>query len=199
MAKAHGNAIFAHQILDLHFMTLFKHTDTYLYGLGTCPSGVCLVKSLDQGRTWTNSSVIVAGKFAGGANPVLYANGFLYRALEATGDGGGWPREFKATVISVNASHDIMNPSAWQSSNSLPFDPTWIKGTPWDSQEWTAPGYLEGNPVVTATGQVYNLLRVNSLPYANVACLLKLSGPGGNLSFSELIPFPGGMSKFDIK
>ena len=67
------------------------------------------------------------------------------------------------------------------------------------SWNWTGPGYLEGNPVVGAAGELYVVLRANSLPMANIAITLRVSADYRTLSFERWMPFPGGMSKFDVR
>jgi len=52
--------------------------------------------------------------------------------------------------------------------------------------------------VVGPDGTIYNILRVNSDPLANIACMLKLDVEANKLVFVRFLDFPGGMSKFTI-
>lgn len=53
--------------------------------------------------------------------------------------------------------------------------------------------------MVGPDGRVFDMLRVNSLPMANVAALLAFDEEEGVLQFEQLVVFPGGMSKFDVR
>ena len=55
---------------------------------------------------------------------------------------------------------------------SLPFDTSWLPAS-WGRLK--TPGYLEGNAVEGPDGEVYNILRLNSIPVlGNHAIKLKL-------------------------
>ena len=60
----------------------------------------------------------------------------------------------------------------------------------------------EGNVVPAPNGEVWNILRLNSVPAVNRAAITKVSSDGRNLRFDPatgFIDFPGGMSKFTIR
>lgn len=182
-------------------MTLFvaKGSDNVsdvLYALGTGVGGVIAARSLDFGVTW-NTSLVAQGYWSGGGTPVLRHNGMLYRALEI--DKAGYfpfPQSKQASLLWAREGTDLLDTSSWHSAPPLEFNREWIT-SPWDKFNWASPGFLEGNPVISPDGNIVNVLRVNSLPYANVGLILTFNG--SHLEFTKMIGFPGGMSKFDIR
>ena len=73
------------------------------------------------------------------------------------------------------------------------------------SKEWgklERPGWLEGNTVETKDGEVWNILRFNSLPLWDKAAIVRVHDNGKTITFdpeSGFIDFPGGMTKFTIR
>ena len=62
------------------------------------------------------------------------------------------------------------------------------------------PGYLEGNAVEGPDGEVYNILRLNSIPVlGNHAIKLKLDRKANRFEFDRLLYLPGGHTKFVIR
>ena len=101
---------------------------------------------------------------------------------------------------------DLLEPGAWQLSQELLFSA--VQGRV--PSNWSRPrqivsdfGWLEGNAVQPVDGRgsgVNILLRVNSLPSANKAALVRLASPDAAPVFERFIEyFPGGMSKFTVR
>ena len=73
------------------------------------------------------------------------------------------------------------------------------------SREWgelERPGWLEGNTVETKDGEIWNILRFNSLPLWDKAAIVKVHDDGKTITFDPetgFIDFPGGMTKFTIR
>jgi hypothetical protein len=133
--------------------------------------------------------------------PVLNFNGRLWRAFEdnVNARANSWsPESFHSTIISVNVNADLLIASSWNMTNNLPYN---HDSDPPEFDNEKA-GWLEGNVVPTHCGEVWNILRVNSVPISNKAAITKVSGDGKKLGFNPktgFIDFPGGMSKFTIR
>lgn len=121
---------------------------------------------------------MVNGSFSSGATPIVTYGGWVYRAVEQDVGSGGWPTHFQAVMLRgkiTGGTYDsLLNPSSWECTPPVQFQyPAWVPSA-WRRQPWTKPGYLEGNAVLGPDGTtIYDVLRVNSLPYANKAILMK--------------------------
>jgi len=196
--------------------SLFVHHGAlYLLGCSAQFGDIVIRRSDDGGRTWTDPKDGYSGLlFRGGQGdnppnyhcapvPVLDHRGRLWRAFE---DNVRIElRRFQALVISADADADLLRASSWRMTNRLPYDPDtdppdFGRGSP--VKKHREAGWLEGNAVPAPSGEVWNILRVNSAPVANKAAITKVSEDGENLSFKPatgFIDFPGGMSKFTIR
>jgi hypothetical protein len=203
--------------------TLFFHKDSlYLLGASSQYGDIVVRRSDDGGKTWTDSIDEDSGLlFQGGQGfnppnyhtspmPVLEYCSRLWRGFEdnvIARDGGmkGWPDGLHALVISADVDADLLKASSWRMTNKLPYDQNSDPPEFGDYeryQEDGMPGWLEGNAVQAPNGEVWNILRVNSVPVANKAAITKVSDDGKTLSFDPatgFMDFPGGMSKFNIK
>lgn len=194
----------------IYWATLFLHKgDAYLLGTSAANASIAIIKSTDQGLTWTTAVDGTTGLlFAEGTNgqapryhcaptPVLEHNGRLYKAFENIEDNTlpGF-RGHKAFMISIDADDDLLVASNWTKSNELAFDGGW---DPPGSNQTT--GWLEGNAVVDTDGQVWDLLRVNSTPFHSRSAMIKITANGQTASFTpdDFIQFPGGQCKFVIR
>ena len=211
--------LFLSFIKNSYWTTLSVYNGS-IYAIGTdsdTNGRIVIHRSNDEGQSWfyrgDDSGVILFdGKFATGATPIVLADQIIYRAVEYFPSPSKWPTDFQAAVISCdlrkakkNQSNNddedpIMNRSNWKITPPVPFDRNWIpKSYPFV----VAPGFLEGNIVIVANGsndlRVLNILRFNSIPYANLAIILQLNLTNNSLFFVSLIEFPGGMSKFSIR
>jgi hypothetical protein len=194
-------------IANAYWSTLFVHRGAvYLLGCTQQYGGIVIRRSTDGGATWTHPRDAASGllfrggacqeppNFHGAPVPVLAAGGRLYRAFEDCTP-CQWGRGFQACVISAPDDADLLCADAWTMSNRVPFDPAWVPAT------WVNPGWLEGNVVEAPSGEVWNILRVNSEPAVNVAAITRVHDGGRRLTFdpADLIDFPGGMTKFTIR
>lgn len=135
----------------------------------------------------------------GGATPVLFHQGRIYKAVEnlATHAGGTrWEAGlFRAQLMSAPIDADWLRSDNWTLSAELSFDPeTMAPGL-------SAPpnsGWLEGSPLVRPDGELGLLLRIH-LTEPNHAALLRVSPDGQKLVFDRLIDFIGGHSKTTIR
>jgi len=198
-------------IAGAFWSSLFVHHGTvYLLGTSQEYGSIVIRRSDDGGRTWTTPHDRHTGLlFPGGPGrtppnyhcapvPVLQADGRLYRAFEDC-DPCEWGTGFRALVISAPEDANLLEASSWEMSNKLPYNPHW---TPSHWPPLERPGWLEGNVVQDPNGQLWNILRFNSVPLVDKAAMLRIHDKGRLLSFDPqtgFIEFPGGMSKFTIR
>lgn len=195
----------------MYWATLFDRPgDSAVYLMGTTASDasaqVAIARSPDCGSSWT-VTVLTASPiaFSTGPTPVLLHAGRLWRAFEQN-TGSGWGN-YSTLVVSAPAdSPDLLASGVWVFSGRLP----WTSVAPLVPASWGSPavrpsyGWLEGNAVAPLAGESDNgvliILRVNSLPVANKAALVRVDGPTATPAFLGWIAeFPGGMSKFSIR
>ena len=190
--------------------SLFMHRGAlYLLGCSAHYGNIVIRRSDDGGRTWTDpldeysGLLFLSGKGYDPPNyhcapvPVLDYQGRLWRVFEDNVT-ASWPDGFQALVISALANSDLLKASSWRMTNKVSYDPN---TDPFCFNHRRA-GWLEGNVVPAPNGEVWNVLRVNSVPVANKAAITKVAEDGRNLSFNPRTgfkDFPGGMSKFTIR
>ena len=191
--------------------SLFEHRGAiYLLGTSAQYGHIVIRLSEDGGCTWTHPLDERSGLlFRGGPYhddpnyhcapvPVLEHNGRLYRAFEDCA-GAQWGRGFQSCVISAEIDADLLNANHWRMSNKLAYDQEW------DPPDWgdaKGAGWLEGNVVMHPSGELWNILRVNSKPVVDKAAIVKIHDEGRYISFDPatgFLDFPGGMSKFTIR
>jgi len=198
-------------IAGAFWSTLFLHGGSlYLLGTSQQYGSIVIRRSDDRGSTWTHPADRTSGLlFRGGPFrnppnyhcapvPVLEKDGRLYRAFEDN-DPCDWPRGFQSLVISAPADADLLDADKWRMSIKLPFDPAWVPPG-WGALD--APGWLEGNVVETPTGELWNILRFNSAPWVEMACVVTIHDAGRRIAFDPatgFVRFPGGMTKFTIR
>lgn len=198
-------------LINAYWSNLFFHKGhVYLLGTSQQYGSVVIRRSTDEGFTWTHPADEKTGiLFRGGVHhdppnyhcapmPVLHADGRLYRAFEDC-DPLEWGRGFKSLVISAAEDSDLLEASSWTMSNKLAFGPAWV---PKDWGQLENPGWLEGNVVEAPSGELWNILRFNSLPLVDKAAKVVIHDEGRQLSFEPangFLDFPGGMTKFTIR
>jgi hypothetical protein len=114
--------------------------------------------------------------------------------MEDVAAGGGWPRKFRAFMMSAPVNADLLDAANWTSSNPVASSDTWLGGT--------FRGWLEGNAVVTPAGQLVNILRADITGYPEKAAIINVSTDGTSATFDPgrgFIDFPGGAKKFTIR
>jgi len=181
--------------------TLFVHRgEVYIIGTSREYGYVVIRRSTDQGRTWTeptdeHSGLLLAdGRYHCAPVPVVEHGGRLWRGMEHARGATGWAETFGAFMMSIPEDGDLLDASAWTFSNELGRDPSWLGGE--------FGGWLEGNAVVTPSGEVVDVLRVHQPGYPEVAAVVHVGDDGSEASFDPdtgFIEFPGGAKKFTIR
>lgn len=188
-------------IPGLFWASIFKLRDaTYLMGT-TCRYGnLVILRSIDAGHTWTKPQdrrtgmLFSEGYYHCAPVPVVVHNGRIWRAMEDAMGSGGWGHRFRTFMMSARIDTDLLDAENWISSNRLSRVPEWLGGR--------FGGWLEGNAVVSPTGEVTNILRVDFRPEGGKGAIVRVSADGRNSSFNpkdDFIDFPGGCKKFTIR
>ena len=202
----------------VHWATLFTHQNAlWLIGIGTSghPGSIQLRRSSDEGRSWTTPSnaasglLLTGGKFHCAPTPVLVHGGRIWRAFEEFAPTGN-RRIFRAFMLSAPADANLMEATNWTRSSSVACESQWL--------HVRTPSWLEGNAVATPSGEVVDILRVEShqadggkielpapfqnIPRFEVAAMLQISTDGQTARFDPtqgFFHFIGSESKFTIR
>ena len=174
----------------LYIMGTWKHHGNFI-----------IRRSLDGGFTWSDptdskNGLLLNGEYHTAPMPMVIHNGRLWRALEnAKSNTTVWGKRYSAMVISAPISANLLDASSWNSTNSLPYDSTYLDGK--------FGGWLEGNAVVTPEGKLVDILRVaTSEKGRDLAALVNISDDCLGASFDPstgFMDFMGGAKKFSIR
>lgn len=183
---------------------LFVHGDAlWLMGPTRHHGPLVIRRSDDGGRTWTIPEDAQTGLLAEGAwhtapMPVLEHDGRVWRAVEDASGGTEWGKRYSPVMLSAPAGSDLLDRANWRFTKPVPRDPAWLDGR--------FVGWLEGNAVVDASGNVLDILRVEAGPLApggvEQAAIVTVSVGGTTAAFDPatgFIQFPGGAKKFAIR
>jgi len=179
---------------------LFVH-DGVLYLLGvTHHHGLLVIRRSDDGGfTWTEprdatSGLLTAsGHYHTGPMPMLVHGGRIWRAMEDAGEGGNWGERYNPMMISAPVDSDLLRRDSWTLGRPL------IQERSWLGRKFG--GWLEGNAVVSPSGDIVDLLRV-AYPAGEKAALVTLDKDGTTLKFSperDFVDMPGGATKFTVR
>lgn len=181
--------------------SIFEHRGAvYMLGTNKGYGKVVIVRSTDDGRTWSDPNdrksglLRDKGKFHCAPVPVIEYRGRLWRAMEDATGPGGWGYRFRPFMMSVSADADLLDADAWTSSSTVIPAREWLGGR--------FSGFLEGNAVVDPRGGVVDILRVSRNPRGETAAIVNISADGKTASFrpSEgFVSFPGGAVKFTLR
>jgi len=166
----------------------------YLIGNNPHKRSIILVRSEDGGQSWSEESVLFSdSQYHGAPTPVLFKNGFVYRAFEDT------HRPFSSLVVAGDLSKDLLDPASWRMSNKVPAPQNveCLMREPMDKPvEW-----IEGN-ILDVRGELLVFLRTSMNPerVTGIAGVCELTDDGErmNYRFLQYHAMPGGQNKFDI-
>jgi len=184
---------------------LFVHNgDLYMMGPNRTHGDMVICRSTDGGATWTtptNASSGLLRPTSGGVGastsgvPVVVANGRVWRAYEDNGGPSGWPRQYRAGMMSAPVDSNLLDAGNWVSTNMLTRSASWLP-------DGSFKGWLEGNAVATRDGGVVNVLRVDvNTGKSEFAAIVRAQNPS-TLTFdhhNDIVPMPGGSKKFTIR
>lgn len=190
------------EVEGITWATLFTHYGA-VYMMGTSAGHgmghAIICKSLDGGITWTQPSDTTNGVIFSDLSyhtapvPVIIHNGRIWRAMEDEKGSGGWGKNFRALMLSAPVDADLLNASNWTVSEPLGYNAKWL------GQKFN--GWLEGNAVISPTGDIVNFLRVSMTQGGGKAALITYDDLGQRPSFDAqrgFVDFPGGSTKFHI-
>lgn len=164
------------------------------YKKGLRYTGINVIVSEDEGRTWSEPIEVIEGikKYSTCQIPMVIKDGYLYWAISE----GPFER---MAVASCKLNRGILNPAAWNIS----------EGEEMNIPKELNPGFfpgpsmhcLEGN-VVQVEGRLRVLARavIDRQGTANIAAAFDISVEDGrtSLSFTQFVALPGGQCKFHI-
>ncbi|MGN6724712.1 MAG: sialidase family protein [Tepidisphaeraceae bacterium] len=180
----------------------------YLMGTSKDYGRVTIRKSIDGGATWTTPSDTTNGYLSLGEThhtaptPVVIADGRIWRSMEDTGAGGGWPAQFRTFVMSAPIGSDLLNKGNWRYTGDMPGTAKLSSSKGWLPNN-AFNGWLEGNMVRTAGGELVNVLRVDvPAGAAQKGAIVHVNPADNGLAFDpavDIVNLPGGSSKFTIR
>jgi len=188
------------RIDGLFWASIFVHkNNVYLFGTDKHHGNTVILRSVDNGKTWTtpkdiNTGLLLEGKYHTAPVPVVIHKDRIWRAMEDAMGPGGWGSRYRAFMMSAPVDADLLLADSWTCSNRLGRNAKWLEGK--------FGGWLEGNAVVTPDGGIVNILRADYRPVGGKAAVIQVSSDGKKASFDSetgFIDFPGGCKKFTIR
>jgi hypothetical protein len=164
---------------------------------------VAFVESNDEGRSWSDPSVIYPGAYWNCSTPMVERDDRLYWALSAK----NW---LGMAVLSADLSKSLLDPAAWRISETIrrPETPPSLTCGQFNVKDdgrlnkyWGPDNWLEPN-IFVVNGQVRIATRtvIDEQAAANIACIGDVTDDGTALTlrFSHFAGWPGGQNKFFI-
>ncbi len=188
------------RIEGLFWASIFVHRNhVYLFGTDKHHGNTVILRSVDNGKTWTtprdkHHGLLLEGQYHTAPVPVVMHQGRLWRAMEDAMGPGGWGSRYRAFMMSAPMDADLLEADSWTCSNRLGRNAKWLEGK--------FGGWLEGNAVVTPEGGIVDILRADYRPAGGKAAVIRISPDGKKASFDPetgFIDFPGGCKKFTIR
>lgn len=188
------------ELPSVGFFNFFVLKDAiYIMGTKGGFNQVVILRSDDGGLTWTvptdakNGLLTEARSYHSASTATVFHNGRVWRAMEDNIPLG--KRYFRALMMSAPLESNLLDAANWTLSEALPYDRSWLG----DSVAFN--GWYEGNAVVSPTGDIVNMLRVETFKYNEHSAIIHYSDDGMKASFdpkTDIVPFPGGEKKFTI-
>ena len=191
--------------LNINMGLPFVHRgELYLLGNALGRKDIIILKSSDEGQTWTEPVTLFTGSFWNTPAGTVMRDGWFYRAMGTVGpgkNGGGWNG---CVVIAGNLESDLLDPKSWRMSNTVHYPgtpnvliPAGNSGMSDSSAGGPLVGHwLEGN-VVDVYGRLRVILVTRQLGMVGV-CDLNDDGHTLKIDFAMLYPVPGGNVKMFI-
>ncbi len=184
--------------------TLFEHRgNVYMLATSTEYGDLLIGRSIDGGKNWERPTVLSRGSchrvvpgWHKSSMPVIEYKGRVWCGVDyGTHKSGG----HLTCLLSANAERDLTDASNWKISEPLRFSDAWEGAVKGDNR-----GFIEGSAIVLPNGEIGNMLRyMHDLGEQQwgVAGILQGSceQPEKSLQPYRFVPFPGNLSKFDVK
>ena len=199
--------------LDLHSAQPFVHEgELYLLGNVAIRRNIVILRSDDEGRSWTGPVTLFEGSYWNAPTGVLIKDGRLYRSFNLHENADGTPnlRNYRGcVVIAADLSRNLLDPAAWRMSNRLdyPGTPRLLTRVPVSGRR--ADHWLESNLVEVRSEILgFHRLRIpggaaHGLTHqstAGLAAVTNLTDDGKTLkhTFGQFFPIPGAQNKFHM-
>jgi len=189
------------EIQGAFWSSLFVHRGAlYLLGPDRHHGNILIRRSADGGQTWTSPAHGASGLLRDNGEyhcapmPVIEHDGRLWRAFEWRNPPVAWGIHYRAGMLSAPADADLLDSASWTASNFLPSDRAWNNNG--------MGAWLEGNAVVAPSGELVDVLRVQTRSPDEKAAIVRISADGRTASFDPetgFVDFPGGAKKFAIR
>ncbi len=184
------------ELFPLFWGKLFWHRNAlYIFGTSTEYGDLLIGRSLDEGETWSQPTVIARGSsdpdekgFHRAPTIFLNENGLLLTAVEYGCHG---KNEFKSALLFAKEDADLLDTDSWTLSPFLSLDESVRKLNPKRNRP------IEGNLVIAPDGTLINFLRFDM----NMAVLYKadINRPEMGFEFYRTLGFPLAHTKFEIQ
>ncbi len=186
-------------------MTFVQDGHLYLIGNALNMQDIVITQSADEGKTWKTPVSLFKGIYWNAPTGYAITNGHIYRAFSSAKyqdrleRNSGTDLWHSISVAAGDLSKDLLDPSSWRISNSVPHpdDVPYLEPSNTD-QKMT---WLEPN-VVAVDDRIMVLLRcqINHRRTTNICGICDLTDNGSDLKlqFSQFHPLPGAQCKFHI-
>jgi len=178
--------------------------DGSLYLMGQYRQGTdwLIMRSQDEGRTWTDPVTLFQGQYWNCQTNMVRRNGQLYWAMSDM-HSNGW---YAHVAVACDLERGLLDPAAWRMSNKVepPF-PDLCSRTP-KVQNWKG-NFRDGlvclEPNVVQVGDRLMALSravISGYATANMGVVFDIDDKDGQLrlDFAQFYPIPGGQCKFFI-
>ncbi|MFL1683083.1 MULTISPECIES: sialidase family protein [Bacteroidales] len=182
---------FLSEVDDTFWAGLFNINDTlYLLGVKGSNRNLAIRKSYDEGKTWTQASILKEGHYHGSSTPVVFAGGRVYKGYDHLGKDTGkrWMSGNRSFVMSAPVASDLTDPDNWLYSDEI-VKPASMDGT----------GWLETNAVMGPDGKIKGITRVANESGLIAGYYSLINDTTVDITSIGTINFLGGATKFNIR
>ncbi len=153
-------------------------------------SGIKIIRSEDEGRTWTEPAMLFKGPFYNPAGSYVMRNGQFYWCFDTGRD--------TTYIVAGDLSRDLTDPAAWRISDGLPIPEVPRELTRLDRRRGKI---LEGNLVeVNGRLQVNWRFMIDDRDTVGIGVICDVEDDGKKIDyrFRQFHPLPGAQNQFYI-